>query len=523
MTRKRFAVAIALVLIAALALAGCGRAKTQPADGSGGSVATGFKDTLVIGDAQGDPHGSWDPIDTFLVAWGTVASNIFEGLTSRGPELTLQPGLATSWKYLDDKTLEFTLRQGAKFHNGEPFNADAVVFTFQRLLGPEGEKSPQRGNYESIATVEKVDDYTVRFHLKNVDPTLLTKLAGYGGMIVPPKYIQEKGDAYFDTHPVGTGPYAVTEYTKDSRVVLKRFDDYWGEKAKTPNVIVRFIPEDTTRVAEFQTGAVDIMQNVPPSQVQSLSVDSNTQVIKVGGPTAFVLRLVTDKPPVNNVKVRQAIGYAVDTKTIIDTILGGLGKQISSFQGDISFGNNPDLKPIEFNPDKAKQLIQAAGAKGANLDFYFNSNSSVQKEIAQAIASELKDVGLNVTLHPVEFQTLISDLIPNGKAGHMYLSGWGGWTLDFDNTAYLLYTKGQKWDPDFGDPKIDELLKAERSTNDQSKRAEIFKEMTVRLRELMPDVPLYQGVEAWAVGKKVQGFTPPPDDRLWLVPVSVQQ
>lgn len=524
MFKQKTRLVMTMALVASL-LAGCGGSAPNTSSGSGQGTATtpALKDTLVIGSSYGDPQGSWDPIDTFLLAWGEVASNIFDGLVYRGPDLKLQPGLATEWKYVDDKTLEFKLRQGVKFQDGEPFNADSVVFTFSRLLGPDGVKSPQRSNYTAIDKVVKVDDYTVRFQLKQTDPTLVTKLAGYGAMIVPPKYIQEKGHQVFATMPVGTGPYKVTSYTKDSQVVLEANPDYWGSKPKTQKVIVRFIPEDATRLAEFQSGAIDIMQTVPLSQVKALQADSNYKILTVGGPTATALRFDLSKAPMDKLEVRQAIGYAIDTKTIIDTILGGMGKQISSFQGDISFGNNPDQKPIEFNPAKAKDLIAKAGATGAKLDLYFTSTSATQKEIAQAIASYLKDVGLDVTLQPTDGQTLSGQLIPQGKAGQMHLFGWGGWTLDFDNTAYLLYTQGQKWNPSFNDAKVNELLAAERSTNDPAKRAAAFKDLTVRLRDTMPDVPLYQSVAAWGTSAKVAGFTAPPDDRLVLGDVTVQK
>lgn len=525
---RRFLKALVLALVATLILAGCSDSKaTEPGNTDAGSPpapsAQGNKDSLVIGSQYGDPRGSWDPIDTFVLAWGMVASNIFDGLVDRGTDLKLRPGLATEWKFIDDKTIEFKLRQGVKFHNGEPFGADAVVFTFERLLGPEGEKSPQRGNYTSIDKVVKVDDATVRFLLGAPDPTLITKLAGYGGMIVPPKYIKEKGDEVFNVQPVGTGPYKVVSYTKDSQVVLEAFPDYWGDKAKTKNVTVRFIPEDATRLAEFQTGAIDIMQSVPLAQVKTLQSDNKVKIASVGGPTASALRFDVAKAPVDKVEVRQAIAHAIDTKAIIDTILGGYGKQISSFQGDISFGNNPDQKPVEYDPARAKALIEKAGAKGAKIDLFFATGSTVTTELAQAIASYLKAVGLEVTLNPSESQTFFGTLVPQGKAGHMHLFGWGGWTLDFDNTAYLLYTKGQNWNPNFGDAKLDELLAKERSTNDQKSREAAFRDLTVRLRELMPDVPLYQSVAVWATSAKVEGFVAPPDDRMRLTPVTVKK
>ena len=163
----------------------------------GGAMAASAqsKGTLVVSSPQ-DP-GSWDPVDTFLVNWASVATNLYDGLTYRGPDAKLVPGLATAWDVLDDGTrIRFYLRQGVTFHNGEPFNAAAVKFTFDRLMGEQGQKGPQRSNYAAIDRTEVIDDYTVDLHLKQPDPVLLTKLAGYGAMIVPPRYIAEKGEDF---------------------------------------------------------------------------------------------------------------------------------------------------------------------------------------------------------------------------------------------------------------------------------------------------------------------------------------
>ncbi|GAA4532026.1 hypothetical protein GCM10023174_24370 [Chelativorans composti] len=169
--------------------------------------------------------GSWDPIDTFLVAWAAVATNIYDGLTYRGPDMKIVPGLAESWEELDNGTrIRFKLREGVKFHNGEDFNAEAVKFTFDRLLGEEGAKGPQRSNYVSIDSVEIIDPYTVDFKLKAPDPVLLTKLAGYGAMIVPPKYVQEKGEE-FNLNPVGTGPFKFVSYEPKVGIKLEANPD----------------------------------------------------------------------------------------------------------------------------------------------------------------------------------------------------------------------------------------------------------------------------------------------------------
>jgi peptide/nickel transport system substrate-binding protein len=484
--------------------------------------AAGRGNEIVIG-VTGDPK-NWDPIDTFLLDWSTVANSVFEALVDRNNDLEIGPGLAESWEYLDDTTLQFKLRQGVQFHNGEPFNADAVKFTFDRLLGEEGAKGPQQANYTSIKSVEIVDEFTVNFILNSKDPVLITKLAGYGAAIVPPKYIQENGDDHFNNNPVGTGPFKMVSYEQDNNIVLEKNENYWKEGLpKLDKVTFRIIPESSTRIAELQTGAIDIMKKVEVSQVGTVEDSAFLSLIDVGSPTVQQLRFDVTKDPVDDVLVRQAINYAIDKEAIIDEILSGYGNPISTFQSELSFGNNPDLEPYPYNPEKAKELLAEAGvSEGTEIDVYINGNDATFKEITQIVSFYLGEVGLKLNINAVEGSTLSSDLIPNAKAGHMYSMGWGGWTLDFDNTAYLLYHEGEFWNPTFKDAKVEELLAAERATVDQEERAAIFKELTERLYELAPEVNLYQVVGLWGVNSRVKDFAPPHDDRIRLEYVSVE-
>jgi len=480
------------------------------------------KNEITVG-MTGDPK-NWDPIDTFLIDWVNVATSIFEGLVERTGDMKLQAGLAESWEYKDDKTLQFKLRKGVTFHNGEPFNAEAVKFTFDRLLGEAGKKGPQYANYTSISSVEVVDDSTVTFKLKESDPVLLTKLASYGAVIIPPKYYQEKGDEFFNNNPVGTGPFKMESYEKDKKTVLVKNDKYWKQGLpKLDKVTFRIIPESATRLAELQTGAIDIMKRVEVSQAASLKGKPDISLLTVDAPTVHSIRFDVSKKPMDNPKVREAIAIGMDMDLIIETVLGGYGKRVNSFQSEMSFGYDKSLPLRKYDPEKAKQLLKEAGVKeGTELDFYIPGSNATFKEVAQAVQLQLQQIGLKIKLNPVEASTLINDLMPNAKAGHMYYQGWGGWTLDFDNSAYLMYHKGERYNPTFHDEKVEELLAAERSTNDQKKREAVFKDLNRRLYELTPDVAVYQGVNLWGANKRVQGFKPPVDDRLDLTQITVQ-
>lgn len=517
-----FSLMLAFTLVLAACSGGGEESSTNEKSDSGENPAKDRGNEIVIG-VSGEPQ-NWDPIDTFLLDWSTVATSVFEGLVDRNLDLEIQPGLAESWEYLDDRTLEFKLRQGVQFHNGEPFNADAVKFTFDRLLGEEGQKGPQYSNYTSIDSVEVIDEFTVQFKLNSADPVLLTKLAGYGAVIVPPKYVQENDDEFFNNNPVGTGPFKMTGYKRDQEIVLEKNPDYWKEGLpKLDKVTFKVIPEASTRLAELQTGNIDVMKRVEVAQAETVKDTSYLELIDVGTPTVFSLRFDPGQKPMDNKLVRQAINYAVDKQAIIDEILSGYGQQISTYQSELSFGNNPDLKPYPYDPEKAKELLAEAGvAEGTTLDVYIPGNDGNFKEITQAVAFYLEEVGLKMNINSVDNTTLISELIPNGKAGHMYRQGWGGWTLDFDNTAYLMYHEGEQWNPSFKNEKVEELLAAQRATVDQEEREAIFMELTELLYDLAPELNLYQAVDLYAVNKRLENFQPPHDDRMRLEEVSVK-
>ncbi|SFO89910.1 peptide/nickel transport system substrate-binding protein [Cohaesibacter marisflavi] len=499
--------------VAVMAIASMGMATSQ-------SMAEGKLSVSVALDP-----GSWDPIDTFLVAWGAVGSNIFDGLTERDTNAKLHPGLATSWEVLDEGVrIRFKLREGVKFHNGEPFNAEAVKFTFDRLLGEIGAKGPQRANYTSVESVEIIDDYTVDFHLTQPDPVLLTKLAGYGAMIVPPKYITEKGEDYFNTHPVGTGPFSFVSYEPKVDLELKANPDYWGDVAKVSELEYRFISELTTAVAELQAGRLDIVEDLPISMLSVVKDDAKLDVVSTAGPTVYGLRFNTRDGITANKDVRKAIVMAVDRSTIIKSLLAGEAEEIASFQSSLSFGYDPELKPLPYNPEEAKKLLKAAGvAPGTEIQIDIRAGKPTFNEVVQAVGAYLQTVGLKAVIKPYENSVFLNDIVPQGKTGALFQQSWGGWTLDYDNTAYLLYHTGQKWNPYGTDAKLDAMLEEQRPMTDVAKREELLKNIAAYVADEALEMPLYGLKAIYGVNKRLEGFVPAPDNRVKLNTVSIKQ
>ncbi|KEQ07801.1 ABC transporter substrate-binding protein [Pseudorhizobium pelagicum] len=503
------------LLSAAVALAMAGTAFSGPALAAG---------KLTLSSSQ-DP-GSWDPVDTFLVAWAAVSTNIFDGLTYRGPDMELVPGLAESWEELDEgKRIRFTLRQNVAFHNGEPFNAEAVKYTFDRLLGEEGAKGPQRSNYIAIESVEVIDEYTVDMKLTTPDPVLLTKLAGYGAMIVPPKYIEEKGEDFFNLNPVGTGAFKFVSYEPKVGIKLEANADYWGGAPKLSELEYRFITEPATAVAELQAGRVDIVipPIIPIGMIPVIEADDNLEIVSVPGPTVDALRFNTRDGITADPRVRKAIIMAVDRKTIVESILAGQGAEIATFQSALSFGHDPELAPLPYDPEAAKALLAEAGvAAGSPLQIDIRGNDATMNEVAQVVASFLQMVGLNATIQPYETNVLLNDIIPQGKTGAMFQQKWGGWTFDYDNTAYSMYHSGEKWNPYETDETLDEMLESQRPLTDRAERERILKEIGAYIADRALELPLYNSNAIYGVSKRVQNFVAAPDNRLKLTDVTVE-
>lgn len=491
--------------------------------GLASALTTGAHAAGTLNVAIHQDPGNWDPIATFLVSWGAVGSQVFDGLIMRTPDMKLVPGLATKWEFLDNNTkLRFTLREGVKFHNGEPFNADAVKFTFDRLLGDEGKKGPQQSNYNAIEKVVVVNANTVDFLLKNPDPVLLTKLGGYGAMIVPPKYITEKGSAYFGANPVGTGPFKFVDYKPKVSLSFERNASYWGGAPKLDNLVYRFITEPATQAAELQAGRIDVANQIPLAMIDTLKKDSKLAVQSMDGPVALAMRYNTQRGIMKNKEVRKALTMAVDRDAIIKSILLGHAKPIASFQGALSFGNDPALKPLPFNPAQAKAMLAKAGVKpGTQIQIDFRGSDSNFREVAQAVASYLQGVGIVASLKPYDTNVLLNDIIPAGKTGEMWQNQWGGWTFDYDNTAYSMYYTKQRWNPYDDDAKLNALLHTQRNTWDQAARKTTLQQIARYVADEALEMPLYSLNTIYGLNKRAKNLALPADGRFRFVDASV--
>jgi peptide/nickel transport system substrate-binding protein len=524
LTGRRLASAVLIAVLGFAAACGGGTSSTTTAGtGSASSTAAAApaaasSKVLKIADSYGDPTGNWDPMETSLIATEEVLPNVVQPLTSFDASGQLQPVLATSWSYTTPTTVVMKLRQGVKFSDGEPFNAAAVVYTYDRIIGPEGKKFPVASSFTSLASVKAIDDYTVQFNLNRVDPLFIRRTSGYQTAIVPPQYIQSKGEKYYQTHPVGTGPYIMTKYVEGSSVTLQANPSYWGGAPNIKNVEFEFLPDATSRVSAAEAGSVQLAQMIPPSQADAIKGLSGYTLGVAKTFTVYFVRIDVAHAPLTTDIARQAVNYAINKQEIISKILNGYGALVNTVFVPQTFGYTNSIQPYPYDPAKAKQLMAQAGIKpGTELTFDYDGSNTQFAEVAQAIADYLNAVGFNVKLQPEDFQTLYTNLVPKSNAGNMYEFFWGGGgSLDEDGLAVSSWSKGQYWNPSYDNPQVDALIKDEENTVNQQQRLQDFTKINEIIHQAALDIPLYQTDDLWAVSNQVKGFVPPADEQVRL-------
>lgn len=461
---------------------------------------------LVIGRAASTT--AMDP--GFLRESATIVDNIFDTLVMRDKDMKLVPGLATSWKAIDDTTWEFKLRQGVKFHNGEDFNADAVKFSIDRVLDPAA-KSPTVSYIRTIDSVEVVDPLTVRIKTKGPDPLLPTRMSRYPTYIVPPKYVKEVGNDKFATHPVGTGPYKFVEFIPDQHVILEANKDYWRGAPSIDKVTWRAIPDGTARVTALLTGEVDLIENVPVdvAPMVKASPDADLVQVKNGGLTIY-LGLVMNEKPLDNVKVRQALNMAIDRKSIVDNILQGMASPRGTQVGAADFGYK-DVPVPAFDPAKAKALLAEAGfPNGFSIKMQSTHRYLKDGEVAQAIAQEFGDIGVKVDQEVLDW-SVYTQQVP--RKGPIFMLGWGSTqTLDADAAVYAIFKTGEPYST-ASIPELDKLLDESRTIVDPAKREAVLDKIQDLAAEQVPVIPLYQEDALYGKAKSVT-FEGRPDARI---------
>lgn len=445
-----------------------------------------------------------------------VFTSLCNKLVDITPELKFTPELATEWSWADDgKSLTFKLRPGVTFHDGEKMDAAAVKANLDRARTlPD---SLRKSELTSVASVDVVDDLTVKVNLSQPDATLLSQLSDRAGMILSPKAM---GSADFGQKPVCSGPYKFVERVQNDRIVLERFKEHWDAKNfNFERIVFQPIPDTTVRLANLKSGNLDMLERLAPSDVPAAKSDANLVFAPVTGIGYQGITINTNngdkaKTPLGQDKrVRQALELSIDRNVINEVVGAGIYPPAGQPFPTASPYNNPKFAAGQRDVAKAKQLLKEAGAEKVKFEITFGTSTTTQQiaEIIQAMAAE---AGFEITLRPTEFAAMQKE----AQAGnfHANIIGWSG-RVDPDGNIHAFATcKGALNDGRYCNAEVDKLLNEARSINDEAKRKQLYDAAQEILKQDLPIIYTYYQPWPFVLSKKMQGFKPYPDGMIRL-------
>ncbi|MGE0242227.1 MAG: ABC transporter substrate-binding protein, partial [Parvibaculaceae bacterium] len=462
-----------------------------------------------------------DPAQSRTFVGRIVYTALCDKLVDVGPDLQIVPQLATEWTWSEGgKELKMKLRQGVKFHDGTPFNAEAVVATIERNL-----TLPESRRKSELASVDKVEANgadEVTFKLKSPDVTLLAQLADRAGMIVSPKAAKELG-ANFGSHPVCAGPFKFAERVQQDRIVLEKFPDYWNkDNVFLDKVTYLAIPDTTVRLANLRAGDLDMGTEMAASDAAQIKADANLAYLDAVnlGYLALYVNVgngpAADNPLGKDKRVRQAFSLALDRAAIMQVVYEGIG-----IPGNQPFpANGPwfnkDVPVPARDVEKAKALMKEAGLDRLKLEFTV-TNNPVVLQAAQMMQAMVAEAGFDVSLKATEFATLLDE----ETAGKYQIArtDWSG-RVDPDGNIHQFATcKGGLNDMKYCNPEVDKLLNEARASTDNAARKQKYDAASVILNDELPVIYFCHQAWIWGLSKKVTGFVPSADGMIRLVGV----
>lgn len=451
------------------------------------------KQTLVVGEVL-EPPGL-DPTANAASAIRRVTyANLFEGLVRIAEDGSVQPALAESWDISDDQlTYTFKLREGVKFHDGEPFNCSVVKFSYERAVAPDSTNA-QKGLFEPIEKTECTDDNTAVVTLKRPTSTFLFGMGWGDAVMISPNSAENN-----KTNPIGTGPFKFKRWVQGDRVEFERNPDYWGMPAKVENVTFVFISDPSAAAAAIMAGDVDVFAEFQaPELLNRFKSDENLQV-EVGTTAGKVLMPLNNaREPFNNLKFRQALAHAIDRSAFIDAVSSGYGEPIGSHYTPVDPGY-VDLNDVyPYDPAKAKQLLEEAGiAEGTSFTITLPP-PAYSRRGGEIIAAMLAEIGLQANLVPMEFAQWLDQVFKNGDYDATIIGHTEARDLD-------IYARDQYYF-NYDSPEYKALYKEYTETTDEAKQLELLGQLQRKLAEDEPNIFLYALPKIGVWNKNVKGL-----------------
>jgi peptide/nickel transport system substrate-binding protein len=485
---------LAVVLSTMVAMVAFATGQSE-ADDEAGAPAQQVTIALSGNPSTLDPHKSFNG---FVF---TVTNQVYETLVHRSADGSLEPRLATGWEMVSDTVYEFTLREGVIFHDGTPFNAEAVKFSLERLLNPDTQAI---GSFiiTMVQSVEVVDEYTVRVTTEAPFAPLPAHLSHPVTAIVSPA--AAGGD--LGAQPVGTGPFVFESQVTGSEIRLSANPDYWGGEPTIQDVVLRVIPEVGTQVVELQAGTIDLMSNVPPERFDDFEENQAITVDRFLGWGSVYLGYNVEHPVLDDPQIRRAVALAIDRESMIDTLREGQAESADTMIPETVFGSNADVQPIPYDPERARRVLQEAGFD-TPVEISLNTFETAEtRQIATAIQAQLSEIGIDLSVEVTDYGAFAR---ATGESDHaLWLTTWGTVTLDADYTLYaLLHSSQTNGDnrSNYRNAQVDQWLEEARRTSDNESRRELYARVHQQVQEDLPYLTLYYPLSSYAKRNRLQG------------------
>jgi peptide/nickel transport system substrate-binding protein len=419
--------------------------------------------------------------------------NVFDTLVEPDANLEMRPALAESWDVSGDQLVwTFHLRRGVTFHDGRPFTADDVVYSYRRIID---EKLTNVDKFSAVADVRAPDPATVVIRVNQPTPNLLTNIGGFKGMAIVSRPNVESGQ--IATHPVGTGPFAFAGQKSGDSITLKANPGYWAGAPKVSGVTFRFISEASTALSALQAGEIDWTDSVPPQRVAQLRDDDSIDLAVTPSNDYWYLALNEARKPWNNVRVRQAVAYGIDRDAIVKATSYGTAavNQLAIPEGNPWY---TDYHRYAYDIDRAKALLTESGVTEADLDMLVTSEYPETVTAAQIIADNLAPLGITVHIRTVDFATWLDE--QNTGKFDMLMMGWLG-NIDPDDFYYAQHhTAGTSNAQKYSNPAVDQLLDAGRVETNRRARADVYAKAATIIADQVSYIYLYNPsvIQAWS-------------------------
>ena len=429
---------------------------------------------------------------------------IYSRLVEADENMQIHPGLAESWQQLDDKTMQFKLRKGIKFHNGDDFTAEDVKFSFERMMN-----SPRIAFVlPPIERIDVVDDYTVNIVTKTPFGPLLAHLSHPALGMVSKKLLTENPEALKEK-PIGTGSYKFKEWIYGDKLVLEKNEDFYDKNKRGLKYIVfKNVVEASNRAIGLETGEIDIATPISSVDEENIKNNPKLQLLTKPSISYTYIGMNMTKAPLNDIRVRKAINYAIDKQAIIDVILNGNGKIATSPIAPGVFGFTDKTKNYEYNVEKAKELMKEAGYENGFTTSMLVFSGEANTQTAEIVQAYLKEIGIDLKIEIVEVSAYW-DMTERG-VHNLFLGSWGVVTGDADYGLYAMYhssAKGGAGNRDFYEnEKVDELLDKAKTEIDPETRKKLYEEAQILIVNDAPDVMLYNRNLTVGAQKYIKGL-----------------